>query len=494
MITEHATAVMVEPVVNKVGHMLADKAKKTIKNTYNEYREAKDQRKLKKIKMKRKENQKRENSSLKSEKEKKYLKKMMKLVKNTRSPELYAELVREGIPMTPICLDALASVLQRPIEVTTREGEMSPFLKNPDAPKGKPIVLEFEPGENGNPGHFLSKDDTGNVLGRYDCILPALESQGIKVDNLRNKIADEILANPQCKEHIRLGIDKHFLKAGALGGDVGSTKTLKKKKKRLKENPEYSSKGREQGKNELFLTSQMELFRKLDERDKKAKKPRDTKMFGWMDLFLDFRTPIEVCLFEPKDGIPAGSGHPGATSNIPDSKGLQGSLHKGSHNYHNQLTIDEELFTKLDKRDTLTPEKAASKNIVAHLNGTATQEQIINMKIKKEAPVYSKKWGLDLSLKENRESLALASERSRYGFYKVLEKIDPEAARKLKNKPHCPHLSENDFYKKHVDKKISQVKNEEIFHKETLRNVYAPIMQKSPTYVVEAPGFNFDRK
>ena len=211
-VSDKITSTIIEPILNFVGHKLASQATKYVKNACKSYREAKEWKAFNKIKENKRKALEGNKDAIKDEIHQKYDQEMVELLSKTKNPKLYAELVREGVPMGVLGLKAISNAVGRPIQVVNKDGTASAeFPADPNPPPGEPIVLVFEPGKTGNDGyagHFLPKNsenpENQNHAGRNDCLLAAVNAQEGK-NISRDQVANVIENDPFIQEHIRLG-------------------------------------------------------------------------------------------------------------------------------------------------------------------------------------------------------------------------------------------------------------------------------------------------
>ncbi|KAL0102439.1 hypothetical protein PUN28_018008 [Cardiocondyla obscurior] len=167
--------------------------------------------------------------------EKEYHKTLIGLLKKTKNPDLFANIVRENIPMDMSCVSACLPVIERllikygnnikglTIIVENETGLSVRISSNPYEEQNTIISLNLEN------NHFqVSKDNISlDVAGRdalnNNCLHEALcqyipELRNLKANEFREQIAKEIETNPQIREQVSHGWHKFSISAGLIGG------------------------------------------------------------------------------------------------------------------------------------------------------------------------------------------------------------------------------------------------------------------------------------
>ena len=170
-----------------------------------------------------------------------YNDKLMKLLSKTRDPNLFANIVREGVPAGIHCTQAVAEILGRPIQIRVHGGDETMTIPDQFVPKGgnimhgDPLVLDFHVGENGI-GHFSTSNQSPGAANsaKFDCLFDAMKEQGVHID--RENIAATIETDSNLRQLVKSGIHEHFIGKGGVGGARRSEhqqRNMEKKRKGL---------------------------------------------------------------------------------------------------------------------------------------------------------------------------------------------------------------------------------------------------------------------
>ena len=452
-VSDKITSTIIEPVLNYVGHKLASKATKYVKNSCKSYREAKEWKAFNKIKADKQKALEGSKDAIKDEIHQKYDKEMVELLSKTKNPKLYAELVREGVPMGVLGVKAISNALGHPIQVVNKDvSPSSEFPADPDPPPGKPIFIVFEPGKDGQTGHFPSENSKDperqngqSQDGRNDCLLEAVNAQEGK-NISRDQVAKVIENDPFIQEHIRLGIDKHFIKrAGAIGGlrrtetksqamqnylnqlpDHVTGRDIKKDKVRDRAQIDDEDAIKPTGGHELIPCDQLpDVLAKDSKDDRMFKKVKpgasgddQDKEFDRKDGFIHLRIDTGLVVWKYYDEEKQEfvlQGHSGALWDDNELRNgrlrLKGQMNKGQDKIHNEL---RNAYASGETAQEVT------KNVLkTHLETTATGDEIRKMtNLKNTFSVFANG---DLSKPEGRNDFSLRVDRARSAVYEVLE-------------------------------------------------------------------------
>ena len=519
-VSDKITSTIIEPVLNFVGHKLASKATKYVKNACKSYREAKEWKAFNKIKEAKQKALEGSNDAIKHEIHQKYDQEMVELLSKTKNPKLYAELVREGVPMGVLGLKAISNAVGRPIQVINQDGTpSSEFPADPDPPPGEPIVIVFEPGKtgkDGHAGHFLAKNskdqESQSQAGRNDCLLEAVIAQEGKTIS-RDQVANVIEKDPFIQEHIRLGIDKHFIKrAGALGGlkrtetkeqsmrnylnqlpDNVTGKDIKKDKLRDKAQIDADDAIKATGGHELIPCDQLPDVLAKDSKDEVAKMIRkkvkpgasgdQDKDFDRKDGFIHLRVDTGLVVWKYYDEEKQEyvlQGHSGALwddNELRDGRlRLKGQMNKGQDGIHDKLRA---AYAKGG-----TPQEVSKNVLKTHLETTATGDEIRQMTNLENTHSVFKNG--DLSKPEGRNDFSLRVDRQRSAAYEVLKCQGGDVDDKLK--------PPDDWYSKEIRNHLARAGNPS--SKEFMKAAF-DVLSKKPPSSKELPanfGFGTPRK
>ena len=167
-------------------------------------------------------------SALDSDLELEYQKKLTELAKTCKDPDLYAAMIKEGIPLGVESLQALSEITRRRVIVhqPTNENSLSSTFKPSEDEEEEiseetdlikfesheePIEITFTKDENGT-SMFTTK--SGLV---FKCPLEAATHQLNNPIVTRDKIVQEIKSNSAIRDRIERGIHEHFMTKGLLG-------------------------------------------------------------------------------------------------------------------------------------------------------------------------------------------------------------------------------------------------------------------------------------
>lgn len=224
----------VAPILKKGVNCLVIYAGKQIQRTYQTYKENKYSKCFEELKEQHKEELakigNRDDAAQAAENLKEqYHKDLVKLMKKTCNPKLFADILRENVPMDITCVGAcsiaIAQILKSKgienpsftIVVETDDGLRQEFSSNPNGEKGAiiPLILEN--------GHFQTLGDSITGTTNNNCLCTAvLGSFGVLGDvseeQLRDQIANTVQTDPRIMNHIQQGWHKFPLTRGAFGG------------------------------------------------------------------------------------------------------------------------------------------------------------------------------------------------------------------------------------------------------------------------------------
>ena len=213
MVASKISDELLKPVVNNIGNTIVRELGKGVRSVYAGCRNKLHEREFNKAKAAYEETELQNEAgnqplSVRESCEKAYHEQLQKLMVKCRDPQLFAAIVREGVPVGIHCTQAMAEVLGRRIEITVKEGNSSiPAEYNPSELRdGRPIRLEFVPGANAGAGHFKALGDHmietgGNVPLRIECLFDAIRATGAAVS--RAEIARAIESDFKLQENIR---------------------------------------------------------------------------------------------------------------------------------------------------------------------------------------------------------------------------------------------------------------------------------------------------
>jgi len=241
----------------------AKKLGKLVKTVYRSYKERKILKQFKKEKKKESRRRKRARKAGKYKKKtwpsKKFVKAGLELMKKTRSPKLFADLVRSGVPTDRFCANGLAAALpellkkQRPdlagkkfrIQIETSDGEM--VHRSGDGQEAAPdeivIKISLDKADGKKSGHYLTNKSGSND---HNCMFSAIAEQlkdkvGINLNEkeMRSMAADMIEKDPLVRSAIEKGWHVETIERGFFGG------TAKNKNKGKQEQPKSRPFGEE---------------------------------------------------------------------------------------------------------------------------------------------------------------------------------------------------------------------------------------------------------
>uniref|UniRef100_A0A182N9M2 Uncharacterized protein n=1 Tax=Anopheles dirus TaxID=7168 RepID=A0A182N9M2_9DIPT len=175
---------------------------------------------------------------------KQYHDKVLKIMYKTKSPSLFAAVIKENVPMDLICVGAFVSaatqILKRieidtPVSITVycEKGGEQTFCSDPsNSGAAQHIPLHLSDNHFSFSGTESQSDVTGN-----NCLFAALcqaipQLRDIGADGFRKNVADSIANNPAIRRLIKKGLHRYTIKhANALGGARRDGVSLRKRQK-----------------------------------------------------------------------------------------------------------------------------------------------------------------------------------------------------------------------------------------------------------------------
>ena len=164
-----------------------------------------------------------------------HIEECMQIMKKTKSSKVFAELVREGVPMDRFCAQALEEAIPHvlssfnaqkiKIRVETTDGEFvheTPF----DDHDVQVITLKLERSADGNFGHYEGEECGGNKGGN-NCMFEAATNELRKLNpnanipdaaTLREMTANMIESSPEVRHAIERGWHQYTLNRNMYGG------------------------------------------------------------------------------------------------------------------------------------------------------------------------------------------------------------------------------------------------------------------------------------
>ncbi|KAF4528130.1 hypothetical protein B566_EDAN016610 [Ephemera danica] len=209
---------LVTPLVNWGSNLATDFTIRAIKSTYNAIRDHMHRTEFEAIK-------KGLEKELFSSPEKsdfitsKYNENLLKLMKKCRSPELFADIINENVPMDATCVKATLNIICKmqniknlSVEIKNSSGESQIFTVGSDLAEN---VLRIVVDDN----HYQGGE---NIRGN-NCLFATLvdripELNGITPKEFRNKVANEIVSDPEIRERIEKGQHSFGISKGFIGG------------------------------------------------------------------------------------------------------------------------------------------------------------------------------------------------------------------------------------------------------------------------------------
>ena len=473
---------LVKPIMDSMANTLVHKAGQAIKDACRSYKAAKQKEQFLKLKIQK-------DAKLVASRDEghcyykleerimdNYHTEMSKLLQQTRDPQLYADIIREGCPVGIHCVQAVAEALGRPITIIPKNtASPFPITIEPSSPMDlEPIELGFESSVNGVTGHFTDPGNSRdtNTEGqpanrKNDCLFEAISRHCPGIN--RNNIAAIIENNTTIQQHIRMGVHNHFMKKGAFGGVQRSARRQQKmntyiqtfgehaqeepiKYHRLRDKPGCGDDAvKNTGNHELYPTRELKrIIERADSEGVSKLSPRDANTYNMIDVYTQCRVDTRyVCLVvESKDGVKSLQGHDGALFSsmemTNDKLVFSGKQTKGQPNYHNKLTAAV--------RSAKTPQGVAVAALVTHLKETADGNQIKSAHYDKA--IYTA-MGQNLSQEKDRIDFCRGVERERFKQYVIAQKINGNPI--LPGLQNPPQGLKNDWYCKEIRQKVKQM-------------------------------------
>ncbi|XP_065556502.1 uncharacterized protein LOC136024893 isoform X1 [Artemia franciscana] len=168
-----------------------------------------------------------------------YQKDLLKLMTKTKNPKLFADIVRENIPMDMTCISACTQVIHKVLEkqgirgltiiIEGEGGIRQKFSSAPEGVEGLTIKLELKDNHFQLHGNSVSENNT-NSESRNNCLFEAVSEQiclNMTQENFRANIANHIEQDPEMHYHIRQGRHQLPISLGAFGGEKYSKDRLR---------------------------------------------------------------------------------------------------------------------------------------------------------------------------------------------------------------------------------------------------------------------------
>eukprot|EP00112_Aurelia_sp_Birch-Aquarium-sp1_P011667 Seg2454.7 transcript_id=Seg2454.7/GoldUCD/mRNA.D3Y31 product="Protein translocase subunit SecA" protein_id=Seg2454.7/GoldUCD/D3Y31 len=429
------------------------------------------------------------------------------LQRRVKNPDLYADMLREGIPMGIHEAQAISNLLNAPIQIMQcDEGGKVPFQKEfipSSGQTGNVVTVYFQPGKNGEIGHFSDKpfdekQSDVSVSGKNNCLLDAVNnSTGQKMS--REKVANIVETDPEIRERIKRGTHRHYIEKGGTGGAERSRQRkqfVEDLRKKLEEraknmNGTWFWRTFVESENRIILTEKDEenlrdptqhtgytnifgrqiksgnheiigirhvpelllrdqrLLRNISAmQDLCVQCERSTtiKPFGWFDLNLELRVDTRYAVYH--FGRDRMQGHPvSVVSNAACDS--QHQLTAGSAQVlHHEVTRGS--------LECNTPLECARMALQGHLQAIGSRAQFENQR-QQDNSYFKDRYtatGHDLSNRKDREIFYTGLERERYKIGAVIEKLGGR-----KNNIELPSTPRNNQYMQDVSNQIGEARS-----------------------------------
>ena len=224
-----------KPAIQSCSNKAIHYAGKGMKKTYRKMESSVQKRKFQTLQASHKkeieqhEQNKSDTKTIKSIKEE-YAKGIIELQKKVKDPMLFAQMIREDIPLDITSVNALEQIIGMPIKINIHGGHETKQLGNAihkGANHDNAIEIDFHVGPDGV-GHFSSNATAQQESklgtagggesnhGHHDCLLKALEEHGVSID--REAIAKKIETDRGLRNDIKQGWHGHYMAKGGVGG------------------------------------------------------------------------------------------------------------------------------------------------------------------------------------------------------------------------------------------------------------------------------------
>ncbi|VDI03586.1 preprotein translocase subunit SecA [Mytilus galloprovincialis] len=220
--------IVVKPLLQKVGYKITRQITKSISKLYRYGKTCLHQSDFNRLKAGHESELQQAPTETKDEIKLQYTKKLLKLLKNTRDPNLFADIVKEGIPLGIHSVQAVSEITGAVINIETIGGDAI-TMPQKFTPCGKYcgeqgcITLQFHVNPETGIGHFISPKSMDGESRHYDCLLEAV-TQETGMPLQRDHIAETIRTHPEIRRNIKQGIHEHFIIKGGSGGVVQDRK------------------------------------------------------------------------------------------------------------------------------------------------------------------------------------------------------------------------------------------------------------------------------
>jgi len=222
-------------MLNKAAVCVVQIVAKEAKKVYNKKKENNEIKRLRKLQTKERQRKLNESNGTGSADQENqgpseaHVEECMKIMKKTNSAKVFAEIVKEGVPLDRFCVQALEEVLPKVLEgvsnlkisVETTDGEFSHQTPTAHGDSANVINLHLDRENN----HFISGEETKS--GNHDCMLVAAAEQlkqmypGQNIpdaETLRELIANKIEQSPEIRASIERGWHQYTLNQKMFGG------------------------------------------------------------------------------------------------------------------------------------------------------------------------------------------------------------------------------------------------------------------------------------
>ncbi|XP_025153364.1 uncharacterized protein LOC112588266 isoform X2 [Harpegnathos saltator] len=238
---------IVRPIMHTVATMIVSYAGSQIQSMYSDYKERKYTDEFQQYKKEYEEKMQELNMPEEERKqvEKEYHNNLQNLLIKTRNPKLFADIVRENVPMDTTCVAACLPVLQRMLENHGFNVEGLTLIVD-EASGLSERISTMSDGEQGieiriflKDGHFqVSQDDSSNSGasgGTNNCLyetlcqyIPGLDS--MSADMFREEVAKEIETSPGIRDRLSYGWHQYRIGVGLIGGKKARSRSVSRER------------------------------------------------------------------------------------------------------------------------------------------------------------------------------------------------------------------------------------------------------------------------
>ncbi|EFN87608.1 Protein translocase subunit secA [Harpegnathos saltator] len=311
---------IVRPIMHTVATMIVRYTGSQIQSICNDYKERKYSDEFQQFKQKYEEKVQELRDISKQEREqfeKEYHSNLQNLLMKTRNPKLFADIVRENVPLDTTCIAACLPVLQRTLEIHGYNVKGLTLVVD-EASGLSERISTMSDGEQGimiriflKDGHFqvsrIDNSNSGASDGSNNCLyetlcqyIPGLDSMSAEI--FREEVAKEIETSPGIRDRLSYGWHQYRIGVGLIGDKKTRSRHISREKSMAKDK-EDTKDWTQNNKYDMDLTVNKVLSKKeLQEQRTEALNAAFKKCCDFVGKYKDMkRRPVNLRLedFKP---------------------------------------------------------------------------------------------------------------------------------------------------------------------------------------------------